>query len=137
MEKGIEQSVEIDSLETVKAMVQRDNNRKEVILKGRAVEVLSAYELDDIKKMSAVYKSAVERNNEVVDFIMDVKNDILKIRLAKDRLDKTTSLYFQQATQIDYYIKILTEILGIVKEEQQKLDRVVRFYEKNYNTYSF
>ena len=137
MEANLEQSVEIDSLETVKAMVQRDNNRKEVILKGRAVEVLSAYELDDIKKMSAVYKSAVERNNEVVDFIMDVKNDILKIRLAKDRLDKTTSLYFQQATQIDYYIKILTEILGIVKEEQQKLDRVVRFYEKNYNTYSF
>ena len=137
MENNLEQDKEINSLDTIRVMVQEDNNRKEALLKSRNIKVLSAYELDDIKKMSAVYKEAVERNDLVIDFIMDVKNDMLKIRLAKDRLDKTTGVYTQQANQIDYYMKILVEILGIMKEEQQKLDRVVRFYEKNYNTYSF
>ena len=117
-------------------MVQRDIDIKEELLKGRGVAVLSAHELDDTRKMTDTYKSAIDRNNEVVDFIMDVKNDILKVRLVKDRLDKTTSLYLQQSQQIDWYIKTLNEILNIIKEEKEKMDRIIRFYERNYNSYT-
>jgi hypothetical protein len=135
MENNTEQS-NISSLATIKAMVQRDIDKKEEILRGRGVAVLSAHELDDTRKMTNTYKSAIDRNNEVVDFYMDVKNDILKLRLVKDRLDKTTSLYLQQSQQIDWYIKTLNEILGIVKEEKEKMDRIIRFYERNYNSYT-
>lgn len=136
MENNIEQNKEISSLATIKAMVQRDIDIKEELLKGRGVAVLSAHELDDTRKMTNTYKSAIDRNNEVVDFIMDVKNDILKLRLVKDRLDKTTSLYLQQSQQIDWYIKTLNEILNIIKEEKEKMDRIIRFYERNYNSYT-
>lgn len=134
METNTEQ---INSLATVRAIVQNDNERKEEILKTRSSVVLSANDMEDPKKMTNTYKAAVEKNNEVIDFIVDVKNDILKIRLVKDRLDKTTALYSQQVQQFDYYIKLLSDIKSIMQDEREKMDRVIRFYERNYSTYSF
>ena len=69
---------------------------------------------------------------------MDVKNEMLKIRLAKDRIDPSgmgNDLYRIATQQIDGFLRTLKEVLDIVKEEKEKLDRVVRFYERNYNSY--
>ncbi len=137
MEGDTEQAKEINSMATVRAMVQRDNDRKEEILKGRGVPILAAHDLEDTKKMTDTYKAAVEKNSIALDFIMDVKNDILKIKLLKARLDKTTALYHSQVQQIDDFIKILNDILSIIKDEVEKMDRIVRFYERNYSTYSY
>ncbi len=136
MESNTEQSKEISSLATIRAMVQRDNDRKEEILKSRGVPILAAQDLGDNTKMTNTYKAAIERNSLAIDFMMDIKNDILKIRLVKDRLDKTSALYLQQAQQFDSYIKILNDILNIIKDEVSKMDRIVRFYERNYSSYS-
>ena len=137
MESNVEQNKEINSLATVRAMVQRDNDRKEEILKGRGVPILAAQDLEDTTKMTNTYKKAIERNAEVMDFVMDIKNDILKIKLVKARLDRSTALYVSQAQQFDDFIKILNSILSIMKDEVSKMDRIVRFYERNYSTYSF
>lgn len=137
MENNTEQSKEINSLATIRAMVQKDNDCKEEILKSRGVPILAAQDLGDTTKMTNTYKAAIERNAVVLDFVMDVKNDILKIKLCRDRLDRSTALYLQQAQQFDSYIKILNEILSIMKDEVSKMDRIVRFYERNYNSYNY
>lgn len=137
MENSTEQSKEINSLATVRAIVQRDNDKKEEILKSRGVPILAAQDLGDTTKMTNTYKLAVERNSLAMDFMMDLKNDILKIKLVKDRLDRTTNLYLQQVQQFDSYIKILNDILSIMKDEVSKMDRIVRFYERNYNSYNY
>lgn len=137
MENNTEQSKEISSLAAIRAMVQKDNDCKEEILKSRGVPILAAQDLGDTTKMTNTYKAAVERNAVALDFIMDVKNDILKIKLVRDRLDRTTSLYLQQAQQLDNYVKILNDILSIMKDEVSKMDRIVRFYEKNYSSYNY
>lgn len=111
---------------------------KEKLLKERGVPILAAHELEDMQKMTDTYKAAVERNAAVLDFIMDVKNEMLKIRLAKDRIDPSSmgnDLYRIATQQIDGFLRTLKEVLDIVKEEKEKLDRVVRFYERNYNSY--
>ena len=135
MENNLEQDREITTLDTIRAIVQRDCNIKEEILKERQIVIVSSYDLQNINKVIDSYKLMVDRNSKVIDFIMDLKNDILKIKLVKDRLDKSTSLYARQVQEIEKYLKILTDILGIIKEEKEKMDRVVRFYEKSYSTY--
>ena len=137
MESTTEQSMEtISSLATARAIVQRDNDRKEEILKSRGVPILAAQDLGDTKKMTDTYKAAVERNNEAIDFMMDLKNDILKLKLVKDKIDKNSASYLQKVQQFDGYIKILNDILNIIKDEVSKMDRVVRFYERNYSSYN-
>lgn len=136
MENNLEQK-EINSLDMIRAIVQRDNNKKEEILKGRNIKVLSVVDQEDIKKMKTAYKEAVDRNSDIIDFIVDIKNDILKIKLVKDKLDRTLSVYMQQAKAIDDYIKILTDILGIMRDEKDKLYRVVQYYEKVYSNYNY
>lgn len=137
MESNLEQSKDINSLAMIKAIVQRDNNKKEEILKERDIKVLSVVDQEDIKKMKTAYKEAVDRNSMVIDFIVDIKNDILKIKLVKDKLDRTLNIYLQQAKAIDEYIKILNDMLSIMRDEKDKLYRVVQYYEKVYSNYNY
>jgi glycerol kinase len=119
------------------AIVQKDKDMLSEILKSREGKILSAQDLQDPKKMTDTYKLAVDRNSIAMDFMMDVKNDIFELKIALSKVDRSSDLGINVARQLEGFIKLLTDLLGIIKDEVSKMDRVVRFYERNYNTYSY
>ena len=92
--------------------------------------------MDDTNAVSLAYKAAVDRNNMAIDFIIDTKNEIFKIKLMKDALDRNTQLGLKQAKVLDNLISLLNDILNMFYDERSKLDRIVRFYEKSFTYYS-
>lgn len=136
MEEVKEQDTEqLTSLSKMKEKVDKEQKRKDDFLKSRNQKLLKSVDLDDNKKMTDAYNEAVSRNTEAIDFIMDIKNDILRFRLIKDKLDSSVAAYSQQCAQIDYFIKILNDTLSIIQDERSKMDRVVRYYERNFVVY--
>lgn len=133
-EQGTEQ-VNTSPSNVIREAVQKNVKRKEDFLKARQVTTLSALDMEDNKKLTDAYKAAIDRNDEAIDFIMDIKNDIFRIKLIKDKLDHGSALYMQQVQQIDYHIKLLNDILSIIQDERSKMDRVVRYYERNFVVY--
>ncbi len=126
---------QVDSLSAVHNMVQNITNKKEEYLSLDTVSILTAVELEDNKAMTNAYHDIVERNDLIIDFIVDIKNTIFKIKLAKDQIDKNTELGIQQLKQFDYFISLLQNILDMMSDERSKLDRVVRYYEKTFSYY--
>ena len=126
---------QVDSLSAVHTMVQNITNKKEEYLSLDPVSILTAVELEDNKAMTNAYHDIVERNDLVIDFIVDIKNTIFKIKLAKDQIDKNTELGIQQLKQFDYFISLLQNILDMMSDERSKMDRVVRYYEKTFSYY--
>ncbi|MBO7614969.1 MAG: hypothetical protein J6T15_04675 [Bacilli bacterium] len=145
MENNLEQGKEIVnnskpgktySLAELNEIVKMITEKKDEVLSSRGeLKVLAAHELSDTKKMTNNYKIAVERNNATMDLIVDIKDNALRFKLISNRIDIATSLGQEQVRQIEYLIKVLNEVLGILREEEKKLDRVIRFYERNYNSY--
>lgn len=123
------------SLTSIKEMTQNNINRKEAYLSKEPIKVLTANELNDDIKRTDAYQMAIIRNDEVIDFIIDVKNDIFKIKLVRESLDRNTAIGAQQARQLDYYISLLNDILSILMDERSKLDRIVRYNEKTYSSF--
>lgn len=125
----------VTSISSVRSMAQQIIDRKEQYLSLDKVKILTASELEDNKKMTNVYHDVIERNDYVIDFIIDIKDSIFKIKLAKDKLDKNTDLGLQQAKQLDYFISLLLQVQDIMTDERSKMDRVVRYYEKTFSYY--
>ena len=121
------------SLSTIRSMVQEITDRKESQLSLDKVKILTATELEDNKNMTNVYHDVIERNDAVIDFIIDIKNTIFKIKLIKDQVDRNSQVGLQQIKQIDYFLSLLSSIHDIMSDERSKMDRVVRYYEKTFS----
>ena len=121
------------SLSTIRSMVQEITDRKENYLSLDKVKILTATELEDNKNMTNVYHDVIERNDAVIDFIIDIKNTIFKIKLIKDQVDRNSQVGRQQIKQIDYFLSLLSSIHDIMSDERSKMDRVVRYYEKTFS----
>ena len=121
------------SLSTIRSMVQEITDRKESYLSLDKVKILTATELEDNKNMTSVYHDVIERNDAVIDFIIDIKNTIFKIKLIKDQVDRNSQVGLQQIKQIDYFLSLLSSIHDIMSDERSKMDRVVRYYEKTFS----
>lgn len=121
------------SLSTIRSMVQEITDRKESYLSLDKVKILTATELEDNKNMTNVYHDVIERNDAIIDFIIDIKNTIFKIKLIKDQVDRNSQVGLQQIKQIDYFLSLLSSIHDIMSDERSKMDRVVRYYEKTFS----
>ena len=121
------------SLSTIRSMVQEITDRKESYLSLDKVKILTATELEDNKNMTNVYHDVIERNDAVIDFIIDITNTIFKIKLIKDQVDRNSQVGLQQIKQIDYFLSLLSSIHDIMSDERSKMDRVVRYYEKTFS----
>ena len=121
------------SLSTIRSMVQEITDRKESYLSLDKVKILTATELEDNKNITNVYHDVIERNDAVIDFIIDIKNTIFKIKLIKDQVDRNSQVGLQQIKQIDYFLSLLSSIHDIMSDERSKMDRVVRYYEKTFS----
>lgn len=121
------------SLSTIRSMVQEITDRKESYLSLDKVKILTATELEDNKNMTNVYHDVIERNDAVIDFIIDIKNTIFKVKLIKDQVDRNSQVGLQQIKQIDYFLSLLSSIHDIMSDERSKMDRVVRYYEKTFS----
>lgn len=126
---------QVNSLNTIRSMVQEITDKKEEYLKLEGVRMLTATEMEDNKAMTNVYHDVIGRNNLIIDFILDIKNTIFKIKLIRDSIDRNTQLGQNQTKQYDYFISLLQSILDMMNDERSKMDRVVRYYEKTFSYY--
>lgn len=129
----------MNNVSTISALREKTQlliDTKEAYLKQEPLKILSAIELEDNKKMTDSYKEAVDRNSMLVDFVMEIKNEIFKMKLVKESIDRNTQVGLNQLKVIDSFINILNDILNIMYDEKSKLDRVVRYYEKTFNYYN-
>ena len=126
----------VSTISALREKVQLLVDTKEAYLKQEPLKVLSAVELEDNKKMTDRYKDAVDRNNMLIDFVMEIKNEIFKMKLVKESIDRNTQVGLNQLKVIDSFINILNDILNIMYDEKSKLDRIVRYYEKTFNYYN-
>ena len=126
---------QVNSLNTIRSMVQEITDKKEEYLKLEGVRMLTATEMEDNKAMTNVYHDVIGRNNLIIDFIVDIKNTIFKIKLIRDSIDRNTQLGQNQTKQYDYFISLLQSILDMMSDERSKMDRVVRYYEKTFSYY--
>ena len=129
----------MNNVSTISALREKTQlliDTKEAYLKQEPLKILSAIELEDNKKMTDSYKEAVDRNNMLVDFVMEIKNEIFKMKLVKESIDRNTQVGLNQLRVIDSFINILNDILNIMYDEKSKLDRIVRYYEKTFNYYN-
>lgn len=129
----------MNNVSTISALREKTQlliDTKEAYLKQEPLKILSAIELEDNKKMTDSYKEAVDRNNMLVDFVMEIKNEIFKMKLVKESIDRNTQVGLNQLKVIDSFINILNDILNIMYDEKSKLDRIVRYYEKTFNYYN-
>lgn len=127
----------VSTISTIRETVQEFINRKEEYLQLDKLNILSAVEQEDSKKNINAYKSSIDRFDTLMDFIMDIKNEIFKIKLVKESLDKNTQVGLNQSKVLENLLNILRDILDILNDERAKLDRVVRFYERTSNTYNY
>lgn len=129
----------MNNVSTISALREKTQlliDTKEAYLKQEPLKILSAIELEDNRKMTDSYKEAVDRNNMLVDFVMEIKNEIFKMKLVKESIDRNTQVGLNQLKVIDSFINILNDILNIMYDEKSKLDRIVRYYEKTFNYYN-
>ena len=129
----------MNNVSTISALREKTQlliDTKEAYLKQEPLKILSAIELEDNRKMTDSYKEAVDRNNMLIDFVMEIKNEIFKMKLVKESIDRNTQVGLNQLKVIDSFINILNDILNIMYDEKSKLDRVVRYYEKTFNYYN-
>ena len=129
----------MNNVSTISALREKTQlliDTKEAYLKQEPLKILSAIELEDNRKMTDSYKEAVDRNNTLIDFVMEIKNEIFKMKLVKESIDRNTQVGLNQLKVIDSFINILNDILNIMYDEKSKLDRIVRYYEKTFNYYN-
>lgn len=125
-------------LSKIRSMTQEIIDKKESYLSSEylgELKILNATELEDNKAMTNVYHDVIERNDFVIDFILDIKNTIFKIKLMKDQVDRNTELGNKQINQIEYFLSLLQQVLDMMSDERSKMDRVVRYHEKTFSYY--
>ena len=70
----------VSTISALREKIQVLVDTKETYLKQEPLKILSAVELEDNKKMTDSYKEAVDRNNMLMDFVMEIKNEIFKMK---------------------------------------------------------
>lgn len=126
----------VSTISSLRERVQNLVNLKEEYLSLEKVVILSAVEMEDNKRVTDAYKNSIDRNDTLLDLIMEIKNEIFKIKLIKESLDRNTQAGLSQIKIVDNLINILRDILDILNDERSKLDRVVRYYEKSFSYYN-
>lgn len=124
------------TISSIRERVQSYVDKKETYLSLEKLSILSIVNINDDKKISLEYKKAIDRNDLCMDLIIDVKNEVFKLKLLKESLDRNTQIGINQIRTIDNFISILNDILNIMYEEKYKLDRIVRFYEKSFSYFN-
>ena len=126
----------VSTISSLRERVQNLVNLKEEYLSLDKVVILSAVEMEDSKRVTDEYKNSIDRNDTLLDLIIAIKNEIFKITLIKESLDRNTQAGLSQIKIVDNLINILRDILDILNDERSKLDRVVRYYEKSFSYYN-
>lgn len=126
----------VSTISSLRERVQNLVNLKEEYLSLDKVVILSAVEMEDSRRVTDEYKNSIDRNDTLLDLIMEIKNEIFKIKLIKESLDRNTQAGLSQIKIVDNLINILRDILDILNDERSKLDRVVRYYEKSFSYYN-
>ena len=126
----------VSTISSLRERVQSYVDLKEEYLKKDKLSIISSVDMEDNKKLTDKYKEAVDRNDEAIDLIIDIKNELFKMKLLKESLDRNTSVGLNQSKVIDNLTHILNDILNILNDERSKLDRVVRYYEKSFSYYN-
>ena len=135
IEGYIETGDNINTLSYLRDRTQKLMDRKREYILTAVSETLSTNDCEDAFKVSKAYKEAVDQNSKLLDIIRDTKDEMLFLRLAKERIDTSTQLGQQQLKQVDNLVKVLAEIVSILDIEKIKMDRFVRFYERTFNYY--
>ena len=125
----------VSTISSLRERVQSYVDLKEEYLKKDKLSIISSVDMEDNKKLTDKYKEAVDRNDEAIDLIIDIKNELFKMKLLKESLDRNTSVGLNQSKVIDNLTHILNDILNILNDERSKLDRIVRYYEKSFSYY--
>ena len=126
----------VSTISSLRERVQSYVDLKEEYLKKDKLSIISSIDMEDNKKLTDKYKEAVDRNDEAIDLIIDIKNELFKMKLLKESLDRNTSVGLNQSKVIDNLTHILNDILNILNDERSKLDRIVRYYEKSFSYYN-
>lgn len=126
----------VSTISSLRERVQSYVDLKEEYLKKDKLSIISSVDMEDNKKLTDKYKEAVDRNDEAIDLIIDIKNELFKMKLLKESLDRNTSVGLNQSKVIDNLTHILNDILNILNDERSKLDRIVRYYEKSFSYYN-
>lgn len=126
----------VSTISSLRERVQSYVDLKEEYLKKNKLSIISSVDMEDNKKLTDKYKEAVDRNDEAIDLIIDIKNELFKMKLLKESLDRNTSVGLNQSKVIDNLTHILNDILNILNDERSKLDRIVRYYEKSFSYYN-
>ena len=126
----------VSTISSLRERVQSYVDLKEEYLKKDKLSIISSVDMEDNKKLTDKYKEAVDRNDEAIDLIIDIKTELFKMKLLKESLDRNTSVGLNQSKVIDNLTHILNDILNILNDERSKLDRIVRYYEKSFSYYN-
>lgn len=126
----------VSTISSLRERVQSYVDLKEEYLKKDKLSIISSVDMEDNKKLTDKYKEAIDRNDEAIDLIIDIKNELFKMKLLKESLDRNTSVGLNQSKVIDNLTHILNDILNILNDERSKLDRIVRYYEKSFSYYN-
>lgn len=124
------------TISSLRERVQSYVNKKEDYLNQDKLKILTSVEMEDNKKVTDAYKASVDRNDEAIDFILDIKNEIFKMKLIRESLDRNSQVGMSQIRVIDNLVNILNDILNMMYDERSKLDRIVRYYEKTFSYYN-
>ena len=124
------------TISSLRDRVQKFINLKEEYLNLEKLQILSSLEMEDNKKVTDAYKAAIDRNDTLLDFIMEIKNESFKMKLIKESLDRNTLAGVNQIKVVDNLLNILRDILDILNDDRSKLDRIVRYYEKSFSYYN-
>lgn len=126
----------LSTLSSIKERVQLCVDKKEEFLKRKKNRVLSVIDEEDHKKLANCYQEAVNENSEVIDLILEFKNEIFKIKLIKESIDRNTQIGINQIKVIDNLINMLNDMVNMMYEEKSKYDRIVRYYEKTFSYFN-
>lgn len=124
------------SLGDLKARTQALFSRKDSYIKNAISNVLSSEDVENPFKIVLAYRDIVNKNSELLDLLRDTRDEVLFLKRIKERLDGTTELASAQARQLENLIKLLGELEKIISPERDKLDRMIRFYERASNGFA-
>lgn len=111
--------------------------RKDEYLKGAISRVLSANEVEDHFKMLPAYNAIIDKNGEALDLLRDLKDEESYVRSVRDYIDASTQLGSLRLKQIDILLRILGDQQKVMYIEKEKLDRMIRYYERASNNYNY
>ena len=69
----------VSTISSLRERVQSYVDLKEEYLKKDKLSIISSVDMEDNKKLTDKYKEAVDRNDEAIDLIIDIKNELQEL----------------------------------------------------------